>query len=601
MALVALPALAGLFEAATATIAGITLESSLAAIGLSTSFFTLEAMGAAVANLATRGLAFLTPRALLGFSASTAATSAVEALVTNESIAFGSLGATAIASDLALNSARNAISGITGLVSASVVEAGEIALGGATVAEIGSAIASSVGGASGEIAGGIIGGELGTTGAIISEGIVGGVAAGVTAGTVEALAAAGISEGIVGSVTWEYILKQIAIGAGVEVVVKSLTEDPIGFFNSVVNSIIEENGDGSGYVGELLFIDPNGYITNPLTSDFKYVDPYEMGYNAGIISCDAAMANFERHGKPFQQSDIEVIISMLEATTKNPQASEISKRLTAYYLSPEFQDPERAQKALSLYNQVYAVYDGKYQSKPFFDKNGNVAIYDEVGELQVYDGERGIWNIAGYEIKTPTLYGNFTGPLSPNHDLPIYSENYYDFDNPNQNIMYDFGLDLASLNHDVGFDTNGFFDFFSDLQLVSRLEHQFIRYREQKLEADPLVYAKASFTHTWFKYVSPWLSKLVSQDLGRNSAYEFLQSDEGDFYTYMLQQYRSPVNEKAQYGFNSATFRAQRLLRNEGRIHFYSGLTKAFNDRYDYYKQKYTSPEILKSIKLYQL
>lgn len=478
------------------------------------------------------------------------------------------------------------------------VAAAELGLGTVTLAGVGQAIESAVTNQVGTTLGPTV-----TTGVIDT--ISGGIGSGVVTGlgleglsavigeeSLATLASAGLTSESLGAISWKYIAQQIGIGVAVHEIIETISDKPYEFFNSVINSIISEEDGFDTTTDKLIFIDPNGRVVkNPYASNFRYIDPYQIGYESGKIAADSAVAYYERNGIDWTPTQAQIAVAMIEGTVQNPQGKEIGKRLTQYYLSPQVTEAteQNGREALRLYQQLKEVYTGEMSSDYFIDEDGNVAVYDEVGELQVYNGSRGIIEVGGMELKMPTILPGvykFAGPLSPNDDVPADI------------------LDGFTFHHDVNYDNNGFFDFYGDLKLVARITNQFERNPNfENNSVNPYVVAYAKFVKMWFASVSPWLSKLVAQDQSRAAAYNFLQSDEMDFYSYVMGQYQDTMgyDDQPKFGFSSAYWRARRLTKNRGRELFYAGLVKAFNDSFMFYKEHYTSPEILNDITIYPI
>lgn len=379
----------------------------------------------------------------------------------------------------------------------------------------------------------------------------------------------GITREGVGSYTWEQIVS--GIGSGIYTV-----DEIANFYNNgmpqqfqdIIDSITNSR-DGIGKMTEMVIIDANGNIVkDPLINNFHYIDPFLLGYSTGKIIAKTGYYKGQYIGKGTRE--VQLLVSMMKASTENPSDAFISKKLTAYLLSSEYlKDPE---KNIKLYEQIYQIYDGNFKSKPFVNEKGEFSIVDETGKVVSYTGSKGIHEVFGMKIRNPSFDG-WTGPSSPNDHLPTIDGT----DKTDIDLLQAF-----SMCHDEGYEENGMFDTFSDLQYISRVSH-FLNKRDAW--ASESSYYMANFAAFWFSNIGPLLNSITDRSLTYSGINKFVQADEGDFYTYMMSGFSEPNDNITKYGY--AAMRGQRLIRNEGRNYFYAGLSEGLNEAYKELSEKF--------------
>lgn len=374
---------------------------------------------------------------------------------------------------------------------------------------------------------------------------------------------AGIIEGELNSITWNQVLIAVTVGGiSVDEVVKSLNTNLSEVTNGVIDAIIK--GDtGMGSLKDLIVIGPDGNvipIDEIYSGDVTFVNRYRIGVSTGKKLAGTVLEMTKNSNNLDHEQNL--LISSLKVSLEHPEDAFVSKKLNQYLVSSDYmKDPI---KGISTYEQIKSVYNGKFQSEPFIDSNGNPACYDETGKLYTYTGSKGVTNLFGYEIKNPTFHGEFCGPKSPNSTIPV-----------------DLGLDLISMFHDVEYE-RGYFDYAADLKLISRLENLLMTNPELFTGN---VYYKARFTHLWFANVGPILSYVTGQQGADQEILDFANSDESDYYSFIFGNYDRQLT--TDIPANHPARRAIRLIKQQGRDEFYAGVKEGLDQAYKEYSQKY--------------
>jgi len=194
--------------------------------------------------------------------------------------------------------------------------------------------------------------------------------------------------------------------------------------------------------------------------DGSILDPYDLGFDVG---------------KLIAKTEIHIREGYDEAQAMQKVLIEEPDLIYLYADVWKYEHNQGSTDIKDLLNRV-RIYDGKgiNPENVFQNDKGQFCIVNEVNETKCYTGSIN----PGF----PTLHGVWTGPNSPNNLAPISL------------------LDTYAMLHDIGYDEEGYFDFFdSDLILISRIINNLDRMEPEERE-------KALVTMNYFSTIGYTLS-----------------------------------------------------------------------------------------------
>lgn len=409
----------------------------------------------------------------------------------------------------------------------------------------------------------------------LSEGEAAVAAAGTTV-IDQGLAALGITKESVGEVTYNAIVGSIVAGAISQVdIEKALNENASFLFNKLIDTIAGDSDVFSDY-SKFIVIGPNGQIIEAediyKAKDIKYIDCFELGYSTGIMLTEEAfnLFNMEKKGLPRTKA---YLLAAIKSSTENREHAYIARQFTDYLRSSEYiNDP---QKAAGIVQQLKSVYNGNYQSSAWLDQNYNTHIIDETGVERVFQySEDAYLNLFGQKFSVPQLHGNYVGPGSVGGALPIDD------------------FDTIALLHDIGYDDNGYFSRYADLQLVARLE-AWLEKHPVADETNESFYDKVLFTKFYFTYVAPLASEIAG-NMNSPELEVFTAAKNYDFFEYLMFQTVGDVTlNYNRFGYKNPVRKYQVLLKEEQRAHFYAGLKTGIDQNTELIFEKYINDQNL--------
>lgn len=388
-----------------------------------------------------------------------------------------------------------------------------------------------------------------------------------------ALEERGITRDGLGGYTWAQLTLAISTG--------KLTMDEV--LNSIdseittkLNETIEDIGlsqDGIMSLSNYTLVLPDGRVTDAedlIEQNITVIDNFKIGYDTGKTACDTAFKNAmsNKSGRP----DKLWIYSSLKNVEKNPKSAYISKKLDQYLLNSDvLADPN---KYLTTYNALFEIYDGNYMKPPYINEEGKVELIDEVGEKITYQGDPNTFEFLGMEFDSPSIHGKWTGPTSPNNDLPVDAFDTISFVGTAESI--------ASTNKNL-----------SDLKTAARLHHLLT---DPKADFDGNTRSKMKFNLLWSLRIKPIVNALSNTNNSDTSIKEFLASDENDFYNFILGRYTDREKTREITDVSNKMFWVQRKMRMTGRNQFYAGLMEGINVSYNYNLEIFLKDEALKQL-----
>lgn len=388
-----------------------------------------------------------------------------------------------------------------------------------------------------------------------------------------ALEERGITRDGLGGYTWAQLTLAISTG--------KLTMDEV--LNSIdseittkLNETIEDIGlsqDGIMSLSNYTLVLPDGRVTDAedlISQNITVIDNFKIGYDTGKTACDTAFKNAmsNKSGRP----DKLWIYSSLKNVEKNPKSAYISKKLDQYLLNSDvLADPN---KYLTTYNALFEIYDGNYMKPPYINEEGKVELIDEVGEKITYQGDPNTFEFLGMEFDSPSIHGKWTGPTSPNNDLPVDAFDTISFVGTAESI--------ASTNKNL-----------SDLKTAARLHHLLT---DPKADFDGNTRSKMKFNLLWSLRIKPIVNALSNTNNSDTSIKEFLASDENDFYNFILGRYTDREKTREITDVSNKMFWVQRKMRMTGRNQFYAGLMEGINVSYNYNLEIFLKDEALKQL-----
>ncbi len=179
----------------------------------------------------------------------------------------------------------------------------------------------------------------------------------------------------------------------------------------------------------------------------NYVDPRKIGMDLGTL--------LGKHAIEMASNDNKDPVGALKTVSaSNPALDYLVPKVNEYTKGVTLPTDKRFQYFFSMYN-------GRNITP------ANVTVSLDPSGLKMFKGldERGqafMYKENPKSFKVPTLNGVWTGPNSPNNNLPT-------------NL-----LDTFSYFHDVGYHENGWFDLDSDLIYVSRLYQNLDRFTDSE-------------------------------------------------------------------------------------------------------------------------
>lgn len=383
----------------------------------------------------------------------------------------------------------------------------------------------------------------------------------------------GITRDGLGGYTWAQLTLAISTG-------KLTADEALGYIDSEIttklNETIEDIGlsqDGIMSLSNYTLVLPDGRVTDAeelIEQNVTVIDNFKIGYDTGKTVCDTAFQNAmtNKTGRP----DKLWIYSSLRNVQKNPKSAYVSKKLDQYLLNSDvLSDPN---KYLSTYNALYQIYDGNYMKPPYINEEGKVEMIDEVGEKIVYMGDPNTFQFLGMEFDSPSVHGKWTGPSSPNNDLPTDAFDTVSFLNTSESI--------TSTNKNL-----------SDLKTAARLHHLLAN---DELQFDGNTRSKMKFNLLWSLRVKPLVNALSNTNNSDTSIKDFLGSDENDFYNFILGKYTDKEKRREVSQISNKMFWVQRKFRMDGRNQFYAGLMEGINVSYNYNLEIYLKDEALRQL-----
>ena len=273
--------------------------------------------------------------------------------------------------------------------------------------------------------------------------------------------------------------------------------------------------------------------------------------------------------------------TMTTEVIKDPSSSQIVKSFLGFIATAPTSDATKDPE----YDAIYRVFNG-FNCSAFINNQGQFCFLNEIGQTEIYSGPAAPLNSDGSQLSvvqtimagfTPTLYGTWTGPNSPNNMLPVSINS----------VTQSSGiLDLYSLAHDISYQ-DGWFHKRGDLAYISRVKQNIGRmsYKEKAI---------GIFAIKWFTQVSYLLGNIkgslglnasqTSPDGNPNSQVENPPSmqdlssiDYGDLFTYITKggDTTSAISSLFSRGPSVPT-----TLDHTQRDEFYSGLFNGLNQVY---------------------
>lgn len=390
-----------------------------------------------------------------------------------------------------------------------------------------------------------------------------------------ALEQRGITRDGLGGYTWAQLTLAISTGKlTADEVLRSIDTE----ITTKLNETIEDIGlsqDGIMSLANYTLVLPDGRITDAedlIAQNITVIDNFKIGYDTGKTACDTAFQNAmtNKTGRP----DKLWIYSSLKNVQKNPKSAYVSKKLDQYLLNSDvLADPN---KYLTTYNALFQIYDGNYMKPPYINEEGKIELIDEVGEKITYEGDPNTFEFLGMEFDSPSIHGKWTGPSSPNNDLPIDAFDTISFVGTAESI--------GSTNKNL-----------SDLKTAARLHH-LLTDPVWASEFDGNTRSKMKFNLLWSLRIKPIVNALTNTNNSDTSVKEFLASDENDFYNFILGKYTDREKTREITDVSNKMFWVQRKMRMNGRNQFYAGLMEGINVSYNYNLEIFLKDEALKQL-----
>lgn len=390
-----------------------------------------------------------------------------------------------------------------------------------------------------------------------------------------ALEQRGITRDGLGGYTWAQLTLAISTGKiTADEALKSIDSE----ITTKLNETIEDIGlsqDGIMSLANYTLVLPDGRVTDAedlIQQNITVIDNFKIGYDTGKTACDTAFQNAmaNKTGRP----DKLWIYSSLKNVQKNPKSAYVSKKLDQYLLNSDvLTDPN---KYLTTYNALFQIYDGNYMKPPYINEEGKVELIDEVGEKITYQGDPNTFEFLGMEFDSPSIHGKWTGPSSPNNDLPVDAFDTISFVGTAESI--------GSTNKNL-----------SDLKTAARLHH-LLTDPVWAEEFDGNTRSKMKFNLLWSLRIKPIVNALSNTNNSDTSVKEFLASDENDFYNFILGKYTDREKTREITDVSNKMFWVQRKMRMNGRNQFYAGLMEGINVSYNYNLEIFLKDEALKQL-----
>lgn len=303
---------------------------------------------------------------------------------------------------------------------------------------------------------------------------------------------------------------------------------------------------------------------------FSGVDPYAVGSTVAELTAMGIGVYYDELVKnPSIAKDERAIDNLILKAFKgieNELHSTMSRSIYKMIRSSKFIKGEEVQKK---FDDIYKVYDGRFQSFPYREKRSNLVTYvDETGQKISYKGDE-------HPNSVTTFLGYWCGPLSYNNSPVLWEGREPE---PGKVARYSGTglLDSFCFAHDCDYDfrstgdigRGGWFNQIGDFILVSRILHtqHLMEYKERSL---------ALMTVAWFStlgtILNTYLHPLIVNFDVRDPVRTFESDEANDLYSILFPKKAKKQNYENKIVLTGTNTPSNEDTQRERRL-FYQGM-----------------------------